>query len=234
MKYVACLPFLVQDFRNEFMENCKLDIFEVDNTINNIGIMASHNLAIQKMYDDDAEWLIIFSAAIRFGKSGGLDILEFLKTTEHKIVEAKNVYGWHLIAFHRDIINSVGEWDTNFTPYGYDDLDYSNRIQKAFPNSHCKNGGNSYLWCKQKFDVSDTIMGHSIKVGKLTSSPEHEHSIRRYFEFKWGLPPGTGTIEEVYNYPFNDLNNSIAYFPKNDSEKYHISKVKSRVKREIN
>ena len=59
MKYVVCLPFRVQEFRDEFMSNCKLDnILEIDNTVNNIGIMAAHNLGIKKLYEDDADWLI--------------------------------------------------------------------------------------------------------------------------------------------------------------------------------
>ena len=48
VKYVVCLPFRVKEFRDEFMNNCKLDnILEIDNTVNNIGIMASHNLGIK-------------------------------------------------------------------------------------------------------------------------------------------------------------------------------------------
>ena len=35
MKYVVCLPFRVQEFRDEFMSNCKLkNILEIDNTVN--------------------------------------------------------------------------------------------------------------------------------------------------------------------------------------------------------
>jgi hypothetical protein len=230
MKYVACLPFKVKEFRDEFMKTCKLDnLLEIDNTENNIGIMASHNLAIKKMYDEDADWLIVMSAAIRFGESGGLDLVEHLGKTEHKIVEASGVYGWHLIAFHRTVIDAVGEWDTNFTPYGYDDLDYSMRIQKTFTGSHPGND-RSYLWAKEKFDVSDTIMAHSIKIGGLTSSPEHEEALRKYYKAKWGFfPGGEKSIDDIYNHPFNNPNNNIKYFPKNENEKYHISRFEEKL-----
>jgi hypothetical protein len=198
-------------------------LLEIDNTENNIGIMASHNLGIKKMYDEDADWLIVMSAAIRFGESGGLDLVEYLGKTEYKIVEASGVYGWHLIAFHRTVIDAVGEWDTNFTPYGYDDLDYSMRIQKTFNGSH-PGKDRSYLWTREKFDVSDTIMAHSIKIGGLRSSPEHEEAIRQYYKAKWGfLPGGEKSIDDIYDYPFNDPHNDIKYFPKNENEKYHIS-----------
>jgi hypothetical protein len=228
MKYVACLPFKVKEFRDEFIKTCKFDnLLEVDNTENNIGIMASYNLGIQKMYAEDADWLIAMSAAIRFGEPGGLDAIEYLKNTEYKIVEGAGLYGWHFIAFHRSIIDAVGEWDTNFTPYGYDDIDFSIRIQKLFKDSHPGDYG-SFLWTKQKFDISDTIMAHSIKVGGLTSSPEHEEALRQYFEAKWGLPPDQGSIDDVYDYPFNDSSNSLKYFPKDKSEQYHISNFEKK------
>ena len=223
MTYVACLPFKVKEFRDEFAKTCKLDnLLEIDNTENNIGIMASHNLGVQKMYESGADWLIVMSAAIRFGKSGGLDVVELLNKTNYKIVESTGVYGWHLIAFHRSVIDVVGEWDTNFTPYGYDDLDYSIRIQKAFSNSHPGND-RSHLWTKESFDVSDTIMGHSIKIGGVVSTPVHEKAIRDYFEAKWGMPPGQGSIDDCYDSPFNNSNNSLSYFPRNADEEYHIS-----------
>jgi hypothetical protein len=116
MKYVVCLPFRVQLFRDKFMAGCKLEnILEIDNTENNLGVMASHNLGVKKMYEDDADWLIIASAAIRFGHKGGLDFIEYLENANAHIVEAYGVYGWHLIAFRRDVIDAVGEWDERFS-----------------------------------------------------------------------------------------------------------------------
>jgi len=214
MKYVVCLPFKVQEFRDEFMLSCKLeDILEIDNTTNNIGVMASHNLGVKKMYEDDADWLIIMSAAIRFGESGGLDIIDYLNKTDAQIVEGFELYGWHLIAFRRDVVNAVGGWDENFTPYGYDDLDYSIRIRKAIPN---------VKWEKIKFDVSDTVMGHSINIGGVRSN---DNILHQYFCNKWGHYPGGGNpIDEYYDTPFNLPIVSIKYCPeKNDPD--HVSKI---------
>jgi hypothetical protein len=223
MTYVACLPFKVKEFRDEFAKTCKLEnVLEIDNTENNLGIMISHNLGVKKMYETGADWLIIMSAAIRFGESGGLDLVEYLNKTNYRIVEATGVYGWHLIAFHRSVIDVVGEWDVNFTPYGYDDLDYSIRIQKAFANSNPGDNG-SHLWTKESFDVSDTIMGHSIKIGGVVSTPSHEKAIRDYYEAKWGLPPGRGSVDDVYDYPFDNPDNELSYFPRNENDPYHIS-----------
>jgi hypothetical protein len=213
MKYVVCLPFRVKEFRDEFMKNCKLDILEIDNTENNLGVMASHNLGVKKLYEDDADWLIVASAAIRFGTSGGLDIIEHLSKTDAQVVEGKPLFGWHLMAFRRDVIDAVGEWDENFTPYGYDDLDYAIRIKKAIPN---------VKWEKITFDVSDTIMGHSINLGGVRSN---DNILHQYFYNKWGHYPGGGNeIEEYYPTPFNKKDADMKYFPKEDDEN-HVSKI---------
>jgi hypothetical protein len=214
MKYVVVLPYKVQEFRDACIQTCKLEnIVEIDNTENNIGIMASHNLGIKKLYEDDADWLIIMSAAIRFGQSGGQDLIEYLSKTDVQVVEGYGLYGWHLMAFRRDIIDAVGGWDENFTPYGYDDLDYSIRIQKAFPHVR---------WEKIKFDVSDTIMGHSIKLGGVRSN---DNILHQYFYNKWGHYPGSGaTFEDCYDLPFNLPDVDIKYCPDKD-DKNHVSKI---------
>jgi len=213
MKYVVCLPFRVQLFRDKFMAGCKLEnVLEIDNTVNNLGVMASHNLGVKKMYEDDADWLIIASAAIRFGDKGGLDFIEYLENTNAHVVEAFGVYGWHLIAFKKELIDIVGEWDENFTPYGYDDIDYSIRIQKAVKD---------LVWDKERFNVRDTIMGHSIKMGGVQSDDNRLH---QYFYNKWGIYPGEGTLDQCYDTPFNIPDASIKYYPKYDDAN-HVSKI---------
>jgi hypothetical protein len=215
MKYVVCLPFRVQEFRDEFMATCKLDnILEIDNTVNNLGVMVSHNLGVKKMYEEDADWLIIMSAALRFGERGGLDIIEYLETTDAQIIEGFELYCWHLMAFRRDVVDAAGGWDENFSPYGYDDLDYSIRIKKAIPDVR---------WEKIKFDVSDTIMGHSIKLGGVRSN---DNILHQYFFNKWGHYPGGGhPIEEYYDTPFNLPNVDIKYCPLEDDAN-HVSFIK--------
>jgi GT2 family glycosyltransferase len=214
MRYVVCLPFRVQEFRDECLATCKLEnIVEIDNTENNIGIMASHNIGIEELYKQDADWFIIMSAAIRFGERGGLDLIEYLEQTDAQVVEEYDLYGWHLMAFRRDVIDAVGQWDENFTPYGYDDLDYSIRLQKAFPN---------IKWEKTTFDVSDTIMGHSIKLGGVRSN---DNILHQYFYNKWGHYPGGGhPVNEYYDTPFNLPDVDIKYFPK-ENDVNHVSKI---------
>lgn len=205
MKYVVVLPYRVQRFRDACMETCKFEnVLEIDNTGRNLGIMASHNLGIDKMYEEDADWLIIMSAAVRFGEKGGLDFIEALKTTHCKVLEAAPVYGWHLIAFHKSVIDKVGGWDTNFTPYGYDDLDYSLRIRKAFANDP------DFKWEKVVIDIKDTIMGHSIRLGDV---PVNDAVLMDYYNRKWGKYPGTGEdASNTYPTPFNDPNLDLKFF----------------------
>jgi hypothetical protein len=215
MKYVVGLPYRIKSFRDELMETCKLEnVFEIDNTENNIGFTASHNLGIKKMYDEGAEWYIAMSAAVRFGEPGGLDFIEILKDTKHVIVESLGVFGWHFIAFHKTLIDKVGLWDTNFTPYGYEDLDYSMRIQRAFLldyDDHWKTiKENKTTWQKVKIDIKDTIMGHSIKLGGVDPGMG---VTREYYNKKWGRYPSTS--EDPYNsyfYPFNDPEKGLGYF----------------------
>lgn len=206
MKYVVCLPYVYEPYYRACMKTCKLDnVLAVNNTVDNIGIMASHNKGIDKMLAEDADWLIILSAAIRFGEPGGLDFIEQLEAhPDHIALEAIDVYGWHLIAFSRRLIEKVGRWDENFTPYGYDDLDYSWRIQLAFELDY-----RTQLWEKVPVDCKDMGMAHSIKKGKITSDND---KLRQYYFEKWGIMP-EDDHDGAYKKPFNGEFNPIAYWP---------------------
>lgn len=172
----------------------------VDNTENNIGIMRAHNLGIDKMYADGADWLVILSAAVRFSKFGGMDFIDHLKN-QH-IVEGYGLYGWHLMAFHRKVFDRIGYWDTNFSPYGFDDIDLSLRIQRGFRKE--------LVWHKPNVMAGDMGMGHSIKISGVVApaDPRIEYFIR-----KWGVHPGKANLKTSYKTPFNDPNNPLSYFP---------------------
>lgn len=195
------------------MERCKLDVFEIDNTVNNLGVMRSHNLGVDEMRRRDADWLVIMGASIRFGDRGGLDFIEALD--EHpndNVVEGAGVYGWHLIAFHKDTLNRVGKWDANFSPYGFDDIDMSMRIQKCF-NSQ----GKYPSWEKVPVDVTDTTMGHSLKLGGV-EAPAAPRLL--YFVEKWGRHPGASELTS-YDNPFNEPKNHIGYWPEYEGSRWN-------------
>lgn len=210
MNYVAVLPWVHQPYRDAFMETCRLDVFEVDNSERNIGIMRATNLGIDRMRETDADWLVVMSAALRFGPPGGLDFVDHLDRMEgHRVVEAAGVFGWHLIAFHRDTLAAIGRWDPNFSPYGFDDIDLSVRYQLVFGN-----GGQ--LWDKVPVDVSDEGMGHSIKLAGVESPAGPRID---YFVAKWNRHPGRGDLP-TYTHPFNNPANPVGYWPDFEGERW--------------
>ncbi len=208
MKYTVVLPFIDREYAEDCIKSMKFDpdsILLVDNTTDNIGIMKSHNLGIDKMIADDSDWLIVLSAAVVFGEKGGLDfIAELEKREDFVVVEAAGVFGWHLIAFNKKTIEAVGRWDENFTPYGYDDLDFSWRIQLAYDLTKVRP-----VWQKVPVDLRDKGMGHSLKLGRVKT--QDKNKLRSYFFKKWG-----GITPPIYKNPFNDKNNSVEYCPKPD------------------
>lgn len=204
MKTVAVLPFIVPHFKDVCLSNCKIDnVLVVDNTERNRGVMRSHNLGIDFMRREDADWLLVLSAAVRFAPdTGGRDFTEALATThaEAHVVNAVGVYGWHMIAFRRDVIDAVGRWDENYHPYGFDDNDLSIRIHKAMPDAK---------WWGVTVGVSDTIMGHSIKVGGVDAPAT---PLLEYFKGKWGDVPGP-PFDAYHDTPWGDPRHDVGYWP---------------------
>jgi hypothetical protein len=204
----------------------KKNVLFIDNTNpnKNLGIMRSHNMGVDFMRQQGADWLIIISAAIRFGALGGLDFIRALedhpehyiihagtpnhpaasniKAVEHQDGEYKNgVFGWHLTAFKKDVFDNIGVWDENFSRYGLDDLDLSLRVQKHYKNAPG--------WGTFPVDVGDVGMSHSInKAGVRSAYPPRND----YFRRKWGRD-GSDWQNDGYSHPFNDPSKSLSYWP---------------------
>lgn len=207
MNYTVVLPVIYWPTANDCLSTMQFsqeNILVVDNTHKNLGVSRSWNMGIDKMRSDNTDWLIVVSTAIRFNK-GGLDMVDVLESrSDHNVLEALNVYGWHLIAFNRRLVDKVGKFDENFYPAYFEDLDYSIRIQKTF---HLDNS--NPLWDKIEVDVEDTGMGLSIKQG-LIDAPATP--LIDYFKRKWGRHPGEYQKPE-YDHPFNDENNKLDFWP---------------------
>lgn len=219
MKWVGVLPFVHRPYRDacvatmhpEFHAN----VLEVDNTQVNRGIMASHNLGIDRMREVGAEWLVVMGASIRFGPPGGLDfIAELEERPDHDVVEGpcwrpdsagNGVYGWHLIAFRWETIEAAGRWDENLTPYGWCDIDMSLRIRRAMNIPEEKRP----FWNKVPCDVQDAGMAHGINLAGVRA----EASTRiEYMIWKWGRHPDHSYLP-AYEHPFNDPTNPYGYWP---------------------
>jgi hypothetical protein len=177
----------------------------VDNTATNIGVSKSWNLGVNHMRNEGADWLILISAAIRFGSLGGLDFVHRLRAP-HRIVEARPVFGWHLIAFHKHIFDRCGVFDENFQSY-FGDIDWTIRIQQNYAPKDPP-------WAKHTIDVHDMGMAHGIKLAGVDDDPgwQSADNAIAYFKAKWGRHPGSP--DTPFLYPFNDHHNSIQYWPK--------------------
>lgn len=228
MKFVAVLPYVwesyYQDCVKTMASELKAHTLFINNTENNLGIMRSHNKGIDYMEEQGADWLIIISAAVRFGELGGLDFIEQIeKHQDHHVIHAASenvvggkqsdpaggghnkVFGWHLTAFHRSVFETIGRWDVNFTPYGFDDIDLSLRIRKGMPD---------VKWDTYPCDVHDTSMSHSINLAGV-EAPSGPRIL--YFVEKWGRHPGAYQLGS-YDRPFNNPENSLAYWPPSHGE----------------
>jgi len=218
MNWVGVIPFVYQPYLDECVKTMHPDfkkhVLFVDNTKDNLGIMKSHNLGVEKMREENADWLIVMSAAIRWGKPGGLDFIDQLvRRPGHHVIhgiggtddkDQQIPYGWHLAAFNRKTLEAIGLWDENFSPYSLDDIDMSLRIQKHFKDK--------IKWEKVSCDVSDTTHAHSINLGgvKATYAPRNG-----YFTRKWGRDGGEWD-KRPYDRPFNDPEKQLSWWPAPD------------------
>jgi hypothetical protein len=120
VSFVAVLPSIyppwteacVASMRGPLLWN--LDVF--DNTQVNRGVSVAWNYGVRRMYDLDADWLVILSAGMRFGQQGGDDFAQALDEAPEGswAVEAGACptdpsygFGWHCIAFHRTTFDRV-------------------------------------------------------------------------------------------------------------------------------
>ena len=223
-KIVGVLPFAYEPFYKECIETIKsplLDnIINVDNVhYTNKGVAESWNKGIDYMKSVNADWLVLISAAVRFGEHGGLDIMGQLERhpladvvhfAEKQVEPQRFIRGkslgynegnlqWHLTAINRRVIDTVGYFDPNFYPMYFEDLDYDIRINKAFVNPE---------WWILPIDVHRGELGHTIKYTDIKAPAE---PLIAYFATKWGRHPNAAQLGE-YNRPFND-NNSLAFWP---------------------
>lgn len=211
MTYTCVLPSAYQTWTDLCLKNCKLEkVLVVDNTVENKGVSASWNLGIDKMKVEEADWLIILSAAMRFGESGGLDFVEELEKVEDTIaLEAGMGLGWHMIAFHKDTIEKVGRFDANFYPAYYEDIDYGHRIRLVYGNL------DPPYWGKFNVDAGIAGWGHGLSLGQI---PGRGDETKAYMLEKWGDLAGA----DLYTHPFNDPTNSLKYWPEFQGLKWDV------------
>lgn len=170
----------------------------IDNSEKNLGVARSWNLGVERMYDVGADWLVICSAACRFGVRGGEDLLDALEEHEGALaVEAAHGIGWHLIAIARSTFDAVGRFDENYWPAYMEDIDFGRRV-------HCWLGDEPPWWPKVSIDVAIAGFSHGVDLG---GAVVHHDRLEKYYRQKWG----GGRGEERYCQPFG--NKSLSYWP---------------------
>lgn len=203
MIYQVVLPSIYQPFTDACLQTMHPDFrantLVIDNTLHNIGVAASWNKGIERMKERNADWLIILSATMRFGKEGGMDLIRQLETTELRVAEPEMGHMWHLMSLHREVIERVGTFDENFYPAYYEDSDYAQRIRYEFDHT--------FKWAKIFIDVASMGNAHGITHGKVRMdiTPNQNYYIR-----KWGGMPG----QQTYFHPFNNPNNPQSFWVK--------------------
>lgn len=219
MKYVVACPFAYRPYFDEFKATLKIpdeNCLFIDDTDppGGIGIMKAHNMGIDFMKARGADWLVVLSAGIRFGEKGGLDFIELLENHNdlHVINGAGRVQfegeeeqviamGYHLTAFKREVFDTIGRWDENFSPYGFDDIDLMLRMKKGF--------GGALRSDTFAVDMQHVSRSHSIQLAKVDSPSEPRIA---YFVSKWGRHPGAYQWDG-WLHPFNDEAKTIKYWP---------------------
>lgn len=223
MKYILVLPYAYKPYFDECIATIKLpqeNLVCIDNTEENHGVAGSWNMGVDLMRERDADWLILVSAAIRFGEQGAQDMIQQIEDHHYahvihfatkNVVEqnyvrgespgyADGVFGWHITAVRRDVLDKVGYFDPNFYPSYFEDIDYDLRINKAFTDA---------TWLILPIDAQGTTIGHAATLGGVKSPAE---PLIAYFATKWGRHPSAAKIG-AYDTPFDNSNNTVAFFP---------------------
>lgn len=195
MSYAAVLPSVYQLWTDRcwstMSDELKDNLILVDNTSDNLGVAGSWNLGVNKVLNGQLDWLVIISAAVRFGMPGGKDFIELLDVKLDRIaLEAAHGIGWHLIAFRREVFEKVGLFDENFYPAYYEDIDFGRRVSLGFDLD-------PPYWEKVSVDVAIAGFAHGINLGHVQAS---DKSMLGYYTKKWGDKPGY----ERWNRPFGD------------------------------
>jgi len=211
MRYVIIVPSIYRPWTTRCVASMNVhklsNLVIVDNVPpnENLGVAGSWNVGARRVLDQNLDWLVICSAACRFGAPHGQDWLDALDAAQHDgavAVEAAHGIGWHLIAFSRQLIERVGLFDENFYPAYFEDNDYSWRIKCAYDLS-------PPYWPKVSVDVAIAGFRHGIDLGG--AQPARVEDQLSYYREKWGGAPG----DEKFTRPWNV--HTLDYWPERQS-----------------
>jgi hypothetical protein len=214
MTFVAVLPSIWPEWTERCLDTVtpvlRDGLLVIDNTVENRGVAASWNIGVDKVLADDADWLIILSAAIRFGAPGGADFLWVLEQARDRhplalgdrhalalVIEAHHGIGWHLIAMSREVLEKVGRFDEVFFAY-MEDIDWGRRFILAYSQY------GEPLWEKVSVDVSIAGFAHGVDLGGVKVDNAANETT---YTAKWGASKG----QELYATPYGDPDLPVSF-----------------------
>lgn len=207
----ACFATMSPQFRDRLVM--------VDNSgATNLGLAASWNVGARRVLEEGHDWLVTISAGMRFGKSGGDDVLATLDSLpEAWVVEfgwdihdrSELWSGWHLIGWsRRNVLERIGLLDENFWPIYGEDADWSLRLLAALDETPNPDG--LVRW--ETVDRIDAWLVMAQHSGELAGVRNDYPDMDAYFQAKWGRSFSDGTVE-TYQRPFNEASRSLAWWP---------------------
>lgn len=206
MSYLIVLPSIWPPYTDACMRGLAPDLADhllvVDNTIDNLGVAGSWNVAARHVLDSNLDWLVVLSAATRFGPEGGADFIAALDRYRNSywVVESSAPVGWHLLAWSRSVFEQVGLFDETFWPAYGEDADMSYRIHTA------QREGIAGGWANERVDAWIAMQGHGCRLAKVQIDYDRAWT---YYLKKWGGLSG----HEMYDRPFNDPTLPLSYWP---------------------
>lgn len=209
MSSIWCVPSILRDWTDDCLATLRIpeeSLLVIDNTTVNKGVAGSWNLGIDATFTSHSDWLVICSAGTRFGRPGGCDFLDALRSPAAvgaHAVEAGRGLGWHLIAFPRATLELVGYFDENLYPGYYEDIDYARRMQLAY-------GGLDVLyWPKVDVDAMVPVVAHGL-------DPGHTHvdfvGGEAYMARKWNGHKDVWP-RQGFTHPFGDPSKDWRWWP---------------------
>lgn len=212
--FLIALPSIYVPFTELCVEGMADDVRDrvqvIDNTGTNLGVAASWNTVGRRVRDEGLDWLIVCSAATRFGPTGARDFIDQLDAlpdawvVEPGISAAGRlpVVGWHFLAWSRHVLDRVGLFDENFWPAYGEDMDISRRVLLASREDH----PGPDFWVKITIDAELELAGHGVKLAGIVPDIPLLWS---YYERKWGGPFG----REWFKRPFGDPAAGLDWWP---------------------
>lgn len=209
MSYLILIPSILNSWTQDCLASLSPlvgphDVEIVDNSQLNRGVASSWNIGVDRVLAEKRDWLILCSAAVRFGPAGGCDFLNAVdEQYAAHAVEADGGLGWHLIAFSRITLERTGRFDENLYPAYEEDLDYSRRMQLAF-------GGRDVLrWPKVDVDARLAGVAHGIQEAHVYVDFV---GLERYMARKWNGHKD-GWDQQGFVKPFDDPQHDWRWWP---------------------